>query len=73
MFLKIDQTNNQWTLQNSLEANKKQWIIATQKDWKNKRQNFPKGKCPSVVHTGFNKMISNAAVIQNYKCNLNNA
>ena len=39
-------------------------------DWKNKRGIFAKGVSLSVVHTGVNKMLSNAAVIKNYKCNL---
>ena len=41
-------------------------------DWKNKRGIFAKGVFLSVVHTGVNKMLSNAAVIENYKCNLKN-
>ena len=39
-------------------------------DWKNKRGIFAKGVFLSVIHTGVNKMMSNAAVIENYKCNL---
>ena len=39
-------------------------------DWKNKRRIFAKGVSLSVVHTGVNKMLSNAAVIENYKGNL---
>ena len=39
-------------------------------DWKNKRGIFAKGVFLSVIHTGVNKMLSNAAVIENYKCNL---
>ena len=39
-------------------------------DWKNKRGIFAKGVFLSVVHTGVNKMLSNAAVIENYKGNL---
>ena len=35
-------------------------------DWKNKRRIFAKGVSLSVVHTGVNKMLSNAAVIENY-------
>ena len=37
---------------------------------KNKTEIFAKGVYLSVVHTGFNKMLSNAAIIDNYKCNL---
>ena len=39
-------------------------------DCKNKREDFAKGNCLSVVHTGVNKMLSNAAVIENCKCDL---
>ena len=34
------------------------------------REIFAKGVCLSVVHTGVNKMLPNAAIIDNYKCNL---
>ena len=39
-------------------------------DCKNKREIFAKGVCLSVVHTGVNKMLSNAAISDNCKCNL---
>ena len=39
-------------------------------DCKNKREISAKGVCLSVIHTGVIKMLSNAAIIDNYKCNL---
>ena len=34
------------------------------------REIFAKGVCLSVVHVVVNKTLSNAAIIDNYKCNL---
>ena len=34
------------------------------------RETFAKDVCLSVVHVVVNKMLSNAAIIDNYKCNL---
>ena len=40
------------------------------RDYKNKTEDFARSNCLSVVHTGVNKMLSNAEIIGNYKCNL---
>ena len=78
--LNIDKTNNQGTLQNNVKANQKSIQQRTMEDYntkvnliggcKNKREDFPKGYCLSVVHAGVNKMLFNAAVIENCKCNI---
>ena len=82
LSLKIEKTNNQCTLQSNVKANQKSISIQQRimddynknvnlvRDYKNKTEDFARSNCLSVVHTGVNKMLSNAEIIGNYKCNL---
>ena len=82
LSLNVGKSNKQGTLQNSLRASQKSFEQRKMDDYnkkvklvgdcKNKREIFAKCVCLSVVHTGINKMLSNAAIIDNYKCNLKN-
>ena len=82
LSLNIEKTNNQCTLQSNVKANQKSISIQQRimddynknvnlvRDYKNKTEDFARSNCLSVVHTGVNKMLSNAEIIGNYKCNL---
>ena len=80
LSLNVDKSNKQYTLQNSLRASQKSFQQGEMDDYntkikligdcKNQRKIFAKGVCLSVVHTVVNKMLSNAAIIDNYKFNL---